>query len=430
VLAAGLDGLGLALLAVGVNQVRDGFLERQLGLLLALLLSYWLFGWLLGSYTLLKLSRLQPWHMLLRLAATSLSGVTTGALIQWSIRADPTLTLLHRGSLIPLFALMALWSGGVRLYLRRYDPPPAGRHWRIVAKPEEVEAAGREWRTVGGEAPPAILMLSDENDILDRVPPGVGVAMSPEVLHSERGQLLGEQLAAQGSPFTSLALLAEQELSCLPPRWVTGQWLLFSQRIDGGTGGVDRQLKRAADLVLAVSLLILASPLLLLAAVLIRLQDGGAVFYQQERSGLLGQPFMLYKLRSMQPDAENGQARWSQPLDSRITTVGVWLRRTRLDELPQLINVIRGDMSLIGPRPERPQLEVELEQRIPNYRLRHWIRPGLSGWAQVNLPYGSSVADAERKLGFDLYYLRNASAWLDALILLKTIKTVLKGAGR
>jgi lipopolysaccharide/colanic/teichoic acid biosynthesis glycosyltransferase len=170
--------------------------------------------------------------------------------------------------------------------------------------------------------------------------------------------------------------------------------------------------------------------LLLLAAALVRLQDGGPILYRQRRTGLFGQPFKVLKIRTMVPDAEEGMAQWAQVSDQRITPVGLWLRRTRLDELPQLLNVLRGEMSLIGPRPERPELEVDLENRIPNYRLRHWVRPGLSGWAQVNMPYGASVEDAELKLSYDLFYLRNASIWLDLLILLKTIKTVLKGAGR
>ena len=114
----------------------------------------------------------------------------------------------------------------------------------------------------------------------------------------------------------------------------------------------------------------------------------------------------------------------------RITPIGQWLRRTRLDELPQLINVLRGEMSLIGPRPERPELEEQLEAEIPNYRLRHWVRPGLSGWALVNMPYTSSVEDSELKLSYDLFYLRNAGLWLDLLIMVKTIKIVLKAAGR
>tara|TARA_Y100001933_G_C18677321_1_gene429503 strand:- start:226 stop:624 length:399 start_codon:yes stop_codon:yes gene_type:complete len=123
-------------------------------------------------------------------------------------------------------------------------------------------------------------------------------------------------------------------------------------------------------------------------------------------------------------------ARWTEPGDQRITAVGVWLRRVRLDELPQLFNVLNGEMSLIGPRPERPELEDELELSIPHYRKRHWMRPGLSGWAQVCAPYASSIEDSDLKLSYDLYYLRNFSTWLDLVILLRTVKTVLKAGGR
>ena len=132
----------------------------------------------------------------------------------------------------------------------------------------------------------------------------------------------------------------------------------------------------------------------------------------------------------MHQKAETDGPRWSGLNDQRITPIGKWLRQTRLDELPQLLNIIKGDMSLIGPRPERPELEHNLEAKIPNYRLRHLLRPGLSGWAQVNMAYASSIEDAELKLSYDLYYLRNYGPWLDLLILMKTIKTVLKGAGR
>jgi lipopolysaccharide/colanic/teichoic acid biosynthesis glycosyltransferase len=185
------------------------------------------------------------------------------------------------------------------------------------------------------------------------------------------------------------------------------------------------QLRHAAQV-----LLLLASPVLALAAGLIWLEDGAAVIYRQQRTGLLGQTFAVLKLRSMVPEAEGEDALWAKEGDDRVTQIGRWLRRTRLDELPQLINVLRGEMSLIGPRPERPELEVKLEAEIPNYRLRHWVRPGLSGWAQVNMPYTSSVEDSELKLSYDLFYLRNASLWLDLLIMAKTIKVVLKAAGR
>ena len=121
---------------------------------------------------------------------------------------------------------------------------------------------------------------------------------------------------------------------------------------------------------------------------------------------------------------------WTQPGDQRITAVGYWLRRLRLDELPQLLNVLNGQMSLIGPRPERPELELDLERHIPHYRKRHWMRPGLSGWAQVCAPYASNIEDSDLKLSYDLYYMLHFSAWLDLVILFRTIKTVLKAAGR
>ena len=193
---------------------------------------------------------------------------------------------------------------------------------------------------------------------------------------------------------------------------------------------LERQLKRVADLLVSVVLLALTAPLLILAMFLIWLEDRGPVFYFQQRSGWLGRCFEVYKLRTMKVSPQNAKAVWTVPGDSRITRVGSWLRRLRIDELPQLVNVLKGDMSLIGPRPERPELERELEERIPHYRKRHWMRPGLSGWAQVCAPYAASVEDSDLKLSYDLFYLKNFSTWLDLIILFRTIKTVLKAGGR
>ena len=144
----------------------------------------------------------------------------------------------------------------------------------------------------------------------------------------------------------------------------------------------------------------------------------------------MGRPFALLKLRTMRCTGSAKGPAWTIPGDGRITCIGGLLRRTRLDELPQLINVLRGEMSLIGPRPERPELEQDLEVRIPHYRKRHWMLQGLSGWAQVCAPYAASVEEAELKLSYDLYYLRHFSVWLDLLILAKTVKTILKARGR
>jgi len=166
------------------------------------------------------------------------------------------------------------------------------------------------------------------------------------------------------------------------------------------------------------------------AAGLIWLEDRGPVFYLQERSGLMGRTFQVFKLRTMRQADPNAPATWTVVGDRRITRIGWLLRRLRLDELPQLLNVVRGEMSLIGPRPERPELEHALEASIPHYRKRHWMPPGLSGWAQVSAPYAASVEEAELKLSYDLYYLRHWNTGLDLLILLKTVKTVLKARGR
>jgi lipopolysaccharide/colanic/teichoic acid biosynthesis glycosyltransferase len=193
---------------------------------------------------------------------------------------------------------------------------------------------------------------------------------------------------------------------------------------------VQRQLKRTADIAVSVLLLFVTLPLMLLAALLIWLEDHGPVFFVQERSGLMGRTFRLYKLRTMLQADPQAAPSWTVRGDDRITRIGWFLRRVRLDELPQLLNVLRGDMSLIGPRPERPELEHALEESIPHYRKRHWMPPGLSGWAQVCAPYAASVEEAEIKLSYDLYYLRHWGIAIDLLILLKTIKTVLKAGGR
>ena len=189
------------------------------------------------------------------------------------------------------------------------------------------------------------------------------------------------------------------------------------------------RVKRLGDVVAASILLVVTAPVLALAAAAVWLEDGGPVLYRQVRTGLYGEPFTLWKLRSMRRHSEGAGAVWASPGDARITRVGHWLRRLRLDELPQLIAVLKGDMSLIGPRPERPEIEQSLEQHIPHYRIRHWIRPGLSGWAQVCYPYGASLEDSRIKLSYDLYYLRNAGLMLDLLILIKTIRLVATAQG-
>ena len=195
------------------------------------------------------------------------------------------------------------------------------------------------------------------------------------------------------------------------------------------SGTLQNRVKRVGDFIVALLLLVITCPLILVSAFLIKISDRGPVFYSQVRTGLHGIPFKIWKLRSMRIDAEHQGAQWSSRSDPRITRVGAILRRTRLDELPQLWCVLTGSMSLIGPRPERPEFDQYLSRNIPKYELRHLIRPGLSGWAQVNYPYGASVEDSANKLSYDLFYLKNFSFLLDLLILFKTIRLVFNAQG-
>jgi exopolysaccharide biosynthesis polyprenyl glycosylphosphotransferase len=189
--------------------------------------------------------------------------------------------------------------------------------------------------------------------------------------------------------------------------------------------------KRVLDIVLSLLLLACAAPVMALVAIIIKLETPGPAIFSQERVGLLGKRFTVYKFRSMRQDAERKTGpTWAKENDDRITRVGGFIRKSRLDELPQVWNVLRGDMSFIGPRPERPYFVDLLKSKIRYYDLRHYVKPGITGWAQVMYPYGASVEDAYRKLQYDLYYTKNISLQLDVLILLKTIKVVLSGQGR
>ena len=206
-------------------------------------------------------------------------------------------------------------------------------------------------------------------------------------------------------------------------------WLIFS---DGfRVSRVSRLMKRGIDLSLSLVMAVLTLPLMLLTAVLVWLEDGRPILYRQERVGENGRPFVLSKFRSMRKDAEQaGRPIWATDGDERVTRVGRFIRKTRLDELPQLWNVLRGDMSFVGPRPERPFFVDELSRQIPFYQQRHAVKPGLTGWAQVKYRYGSSLEDAMEKLRYDLYYIKHLSVFFDLTIVFDTVKVVLfrKGA--
>jgi sugar transferase (PEP-CTERM system associated) len=220
----------------------------------------------------------------------------------------------------------------------------------------------------------------------------------------------------------------EKRLGQIRIDYLNAGWLIFG---DGFNQGVGRTaVKRIFDLVCATVLIVLASPFMLATAVLIRLDSRGPVLYRQERVGLNGQPFDVVKFRSMKQDAESdGKPVWATSGDSRVTRVGKLIRKSRIDELPQLFSVLNGHMSLVGPRPERPFFVEQLTREIPFYAVRHSVKPGVTGWAQVRYQYGSTIEDSQEKLQYDLHYVKNHSLWLDLQVLAHTVHVVLTGKG-
>jgi sugar transferase (PEP-CTERM system associated) len=253
---------------------------------------------------------------------------------------------------------------------------------------------------------------------------GIVVADAPGTIDPPQPTRFLLDCKLRGVPVLSEAGFCEQHLGRVDLDSLTVPTLLFA---DGfANARLSNAAKRVLDTAVALLLLLLTLPLMIITAVLVRLDSPGPVLYRQTRVGLHGETFTLLKFRSMAIDAEAGGApRWATQQDPRITRVGNIIRPMRIDELPQLINVLRGEMSLIGPRPERPQFVDELARIIPFYRERAYVKPGITGWAQVNFPYGASVEDAVQKLSYDLYYVKNRSLLLDLLILLATIRVIL-----
>lgn len=231
-----------------------------------------------------------------------------------------------------------------------------------------------------------------------------------------------------GTTITSYQTFCERETGRIDLDALRPEWFLFSQGFTGGR--IQRTVKRLLDIAASIVLLILCLPLLISTALAIRIESQGPVFYRQQRLGFKGTPFMLTKFRSMRTDAErDGVPKWAAENDPRVTTVGAFIRKTRIDEIPQLFNVLKGDMSFVGPRPERPFFVDQLRQCVQYYDERHRVKPGITGWAQVNYPYGASVVDAKRKLEYDLYYIKYQSLFRDILIIMQTVKVILVPKG-
>ncbi|MDR1947576.1 MAG: sugar transferase [Desulfovibrio sp.] len=299
---------------------------------------------------------------------------------------------------------------------------------------EEYEPATEILGYVGGEEgeTPAGACLGAAEDVfrvIERFSPGRIIIL--DSVFPDRNTAHGLFNAKlKGLNVVDIRGLYERLAARVPVDLIRDDRLLLEDGFNLNVNAAMRRLKRASDICCSLALLVAAFPVLLAAASVVRFESPGPALYRQKRVGLYGKEFTVYKIRSMRLDAEKDGAVWAGKNDPRITRVGRFLRKTRIDELPQLVNVLKGEMSLIGPRPERMEFVRELSAVIPYYDVRHSVKPGITGWAQVCCPYGASVEDSRLKLEYDLFYIKNMSPLLEAKIILKTIGVVLfpKGA--
>ena len=417
----------------GNSPLAAGSLHGQGPWLVFFMVLYPLLGWLFGSYTVLRWRQLPLRVLLQRLLITAVITMIAVAVARWLINPSDQVWLVYRRVQFTWLLVLSIWAFVVRLALRRGVLVPERPRLLLLAPDQSTGMILKAWRRVPQRDRLERIRPVSLNRLLDRSDCPLLVALAPQMHRDQEvAQLLDQLETCDPAMVRSMSLITlfEQHQERLPPVLLADDALSYDDLPWAGAFSVQAQLKRIADVMVAGLLLCITAPFIALAALLIWLEDRGPVLYTQQRSGWLGRVFTVYKLRTMTVQPEHQPAIWTQVGDQRITRVGVWLRRLRLDELPQLLNVLSGEMSLIGPRPERPELEHQLESHIAHYRKRHWMRPGLSGWAQVCAPYASSLEESDLKLSYDLYYLRHFSTWLDLVILFRTIKTVLKAAGR
>jgi exopolysaccharide biosynthesis polyprenyl glycosylphosphotransferase len=341
-----------------------------------------------------------------------------------------------------LVALATICAGRVA-YIKLIATTNGRRRIAVVGTPVSWRAASDLLRTIEIEYDVAGLVAKDPDVAVDG-PAVLGTRADlgrivrdneiDEVIVADAGDdpaTMDDLIASyeSGVLVRHLSDIFEEVSGRIPVRYLRPHWFAVLPRRPGGGRTYDL-LRRSVDAVVAGAALILVAPVLGLVALAVRLDSPGSVIFRQEREGYRGRCFTILKFRTMRADAEAGGPRWASTGDPRRTRIGKLLRPTRLDELPQLWNVLRGDMSLIGPRPERPCFVTQLGQTIPFYRVRSLVRPGITGWAQVRFAYAGSEEDALEKLQYDLYYVKHRSAFLDLVIALKTVGVLLHASGR
>lgn len=385
---------------------------RDIGTIFTRLLFSFLFGYIVLATAYFIFPSLAVWRSAFVLAfAFSLAGIVT---FRWMFLRFSDLEALRRKILV-----LGVGNKAVRI--------------------EKLEQEGQR----AGFVCSGFITLNDQSPIIDEsrcirgnrrlsdVAREQGVEEIIVALDERRGALPVDALLdckLAGMEIMDFSTFWERETGRVDLESLNPSWLIFS---DGFVGGwLQAFAKRLFDIVASVVLLIFSLPLLCLTAVVVRLESPGPVLYRQERVGLNNKTFMLLKFRSMRENAEkDGNPQWAAVNDSRVTRIGGFMRKSRIDELPQIINVLKGEMSFIGPRPERPYFVEKLSEIIPYYGERHRVKPGISGWAQLNFPYGASDEDAKQKFQYDLYYIKNYSLFLDLIVLIQTVRVVLWPVG-
>jgi len=296
-----------------------------------------------------------------------------------------------------------------------------------TANGEQQAAAAEDPRTAAG-----LPVLGDRHALPDLVARHRITTLVLAITHEVNGELLQSLMDCLelGVEIIPMPVLYEQLTGRVPIEHVGGNWYVAMPIHHPLTRPLNRLVKRLSDVVLASLGILCLAPVFPFLALAIYLDSPGPIFYTQKRIGQGGRIFKVYKFRSMVPDAEKGKAVWARENDPRVTRVGRILRKTHVDEFPQFLNILKGEMSAVGPRPERPEFVEELAREIPFYRVRHAVKPGMAGWGLVKQGYGSSKEDAVLKLQYDLYYIKHQSLWLDLIILLKTILDTLTLRGR
>lgn len=344
--------------------------------------------------------------------------------------------LLGRGVFLSSFFIFMFYAFGLRtLFHQRLSYLRAFRwNWFAFGEKSSLNRLTQDAKKNSNIGKLETLLVEEPRDfklVMDQIQnPWSGVIIACKIPLSEEisNELLRRRL--HGLQVVNLTQIYEHFWGQLPVHFLENSWLLTTEGFSITHNPVGLRIKRLMDIILSVLLFLATWPLFIVTMILIKIDSSGPVFYRQVRTGKNGLDFSIIKFRSMTTDAEKDGVQWAQKSDARITRIGKWIRLTRIDELPQIFNVLKGEMSFIGPRPERPEFNTQLEKEIPYYQLRHLLSPGITGWAQVKYPYGASVEDAIEKLQYELYYIKNYSFKLDMIIILKTIKIVLFGKGR